>query len=70
MKRRWMLSLLMIIGIVGYFTIPTVTGWIIQAGGAGNFMRNMNQTAMKTGNIATAGAGAATGNIAGQLVKK
>src|SRR5690606_6801823 len=25
----------MIIGIVGYFTIPTVTGWIIQAGGAG-----------------------------------
>ncbi|XLL74049.1 conjugative transposon protein TraJ, partial [Myroides odoratimimus] len=34
----------MIIGIVGYFTIPTVTGWVIQAGGAGNFMRNMNQT--------------------------
>ena len=37
----------MIIGIVGYFTIPTVTGWIIQAGGAGNFTRNVNQTAMK-----------------------
>lgn len=63
-------AIFMIIGIVGYFTIPTVTGWIIQAGGAGNFMRNMNQTAMKTGNIASAGAGAATGNIAGQLVKK
>lgn len=63
-------AIFMIIGIVGYFTIPTVTGWIIQAGGAGNFMRNMNQTAMKIGNIATAGAGAATGNIAGQLVKK
>lgn len=39
----------MIIGIVGYFTIPTVTGWIIQAGGAGNFMRNINQTAQKQG---------------------
>src|SRR5699024_5719893 len=35
----------MIIGIVGYFTVPTVAGWVIQAGGAGNFMRNVNQTA-------------------------
>ena len=25
----------MIIGIIGYFTIPTVAGWIIQAGGMG-----------------------------------
>ncbi|PKB18507.1 conjugative transposon protein TraJ [Flavobacterium sp. 5] len=59
----------MIIGIVGYFTIPTVTGWIIQAGGAGNFNRNVNQTAMKVGNIAGAGAGSAAGNIGGQLLK-
>ncbi|MNF63663.1 hypothetical protein D3C84_453710 [compost metagenome] len=59
----------MIIGIVGYFTIPTVTGWIIQAGGAGNFTRNVNQTAMKAGNIAGAGAGSSTGNIGGQLLK-
>jgi len=59
----------MIIGIVGYFTIPTVTGWIIQAGGAGNFTRNVNQTAMKAGNIAGAGAGSTTGNIGGQLLK-
>jgi len=59
----------MIIGIIGYFTIPTVTGWIIQAGGGGNFMRNLNQTTAKAGNIAGAGAGAATGNIAGRLLK-
>ena len=59
----------MIIGIVGYFTIPTVTGWIIQAGGAGNFTRNVNQTAMKAGNVAGAGAGSAAGNIGGQLLK-
>jgi conjugative transposon TraJ protein len=59
----------MIIGIVGYFTIPTVTGWIIQAGGAGNFTRNVSQTAMKAGNIAGAGAGSAAGNIGGQLLK-
>lgn len=60
----------MIIGIVGYFTIPTVTGWVIQAGGAGNFTRNVNQTAMKAGNIAGAGAGSTVGNIGGQLLKK
>jgi conjugative transposon TraJ protein len=60
----------MIIGIVGYFTVPTVTGWVIQAGGAGNFTRNVNQAAMKAGNIASAGAGSAAGNIGGQLLKK
>lgn len=60
----------MIIGIVGYFTIPTVTGWIIQAGGAGNFTRNVNQTAMKSGNIAGAGAGSTVGNIGSKLMGK
>ena len=35
----------MIIGIIGYFTIPTVAGWIIQAGGMGSYGRNVNQTA-------------------------
>lgn len=58
----------MIIGIIGYFTIPTVTGWIIQAGGgAGNFGRNVNQTAMKAGSLAGGGAGAAAGNAAGRV---
>lgn len=60
----------MIIGIVGYFTVPTVTGWIIQAGGAGNFTRNVNQTAMKSGNIAGAGAGSTVGNIGGRLINR
>ena len=60
----------MLIGIVGYFTVPTAAGWIIQAGGAGNFMRNVNQTAMKTGNIAGAGAGSTAGNIGGKLMGK
>jgi conjugative transposon TraJ protein len=60
----------MIIGIVGYFTIPTVTGWIIQAGGAGNFTRNVNQAAMKSGNLAGAGAGSVAGNIGGRLINK
>jgi conjugative transposon TraJ protein len=60
----------MLIGIVGYFTIPTVAGWVIQAGGAGNFMRNVNQTATKSGNLAGAGTGAAVGNIGGRLMSK
>jgi hypothetical protein len=60
----------MIIGIIGYFTIPTVTGWVIQAGGAGNFTRNVNSTAMKAGNIAGAGAGSTVGNIGGKLMNK
>ncbi len=60
----------MLIGIVGYFTIPTVAGWVIQAGGAGNFMRNVNQTASKTGNIAGAGTGSVAGNIGGRLMNK
>jgi hypothetical protein len=59
----------MVIGIIGYFTVPTVTGWVIQAGGGGNFMRNVNQTATKSSNIAGAAAGSATGNISGRLLK-
>lgn len=58
----------MIIGIIGYFTIPTVAGWIIQAGGMGNMGKNINSTAMKAGGAAGAAAGAATGNISGRLI--
>lgn len=58
----------LIIGIVGYFTIPTVASWVIQAGGGvGNFGRNVNQTAMKAGSLAGAGVGAAAGNAAGRI---
>lgn len=60
----------LIIGIIGYFTIPTVAGWIVQAGGgAGNYGKNVNQTASKTSSIAGGAAGAAVGNVAGRLIK-
>ncbi|MCZ2674218.1 conjugative transposon protein TraJ [Bacteroides fragilis] len=55
----------MIIGIVGYFTIPTVAGWIVSAGGTSGY--NWNIT--KAGVLAGAAAGAATGKIAGKLLK-
>ena len=59
----------MIIGIIGYFTIPTVSGWIIQAGGMGNDGRNVNQTAGKAGGFAGSVAGATAGNVAGRVGK-
>ena len=60
----------LIIGIIGYFTIPTVANWIVQAGGgAGNYGKNVNQAASKTGSVVAGTAGAAVGNIAGRLIK-
>lgn len=59
----------MLIGIVGYFVVPTVSGWIIQAGGMGNYGKNLNQSVQKSGAIAGAGAGAVGGNIVGKLKK-
>jgi conjugative transposon TraJ protein len=60
----------MIIGIIGYFTVPSVSNWIIQAGGMGNLGRNVNTTVSKGGAIAGGVAGAAAGNIAGKLIGK
>ena len=60
----------LIIGIIGYFTIPTVANWIVQAGGgAGNYGKNVSQTASKTGAVVAGTAGAAVGNVAGRLFK-
>ena len=60
----------LIIGIIGYFTIPTVSNWIVQAGGgAGNYLKNVNQRASQAGSLAAGTAGSAVGNIAGRLIK-
>lgn len=58
----------MIIGIIGYFTVPTVAGWIIQAGGMGNYGRNVNNTATKSMDKASGVAGAAGGAVVGNIV--
>ena len=57
----------MLIGIVGYFTVPTVAGWIVQAGGGGNYNRNLNRSAVKGGGFVAGAAGSALGNIGGRL---
>lgn len=59
----------LIIGIIGYFTIPTVAGWIIQAGGVGSAARPINQMAGRTGGMAGAAAGAMAGNAVGRVGK-
>jgi len=65
-----MYIIFMIIGIVGYFTIPTVANWIISAGGMGSYNRNLQTAAAKTGAVAGAAAGAVSGNISGRLVNR
>ena len=57
----------MLIGIIGYFTVPTVAGWIVQAGGGGNYNRNINRSAVKGGGLAAGAAGFALGNVGGRL---
>jgi hypothetical protein len=61
---------LLIIGIIGYFTIPTVAGWIIQSGGAGAYGSAVNKTAAKAGGIAGGVAGSVAGNVGGRLLGK
>ena len=48
--------IMMLIGIIGYFTVPTVAGWVIQAGGIGNYNRNVNKTMTKSGGAVKSGA--------------
>ncbi|MFA7136310.1 MAG: conjugative transposon protein TraJ [Bacteroidales bacterium] len=60
----------LIIGIIGYFTIPTVAGWIIQSGGAGAYGSAVNKTASKAGGIAGGVAGSVAGNVGGRLLGK
>lgn len=59
----------LIIGIIGYFSVPTVSNWIIQSGGMGNATRGVNSMATKGGAMVGGVAGAAAGNVAGRLFK-
>lgn len=71
----WYYIVFFLIGIVGYFCVPTVAGWIIEAGGGiGAYGRNLNQTAQHgaqgtyTGGKAMAGStGSIFGNVGGRI---
>lgn len=72
---NWYYIIFFLIGIVGYFTVPTVAGWIIEAGGGmGNYGKNVNEQAkgaggkaMSGGKAVAAAGGAAVGNVAGRV---
>ena len=59
----------MIIGIIGYFTIPTVSSWIIQAGGAGSYGQKVNAAGRSASNAGAAVAGAVGGAVGGRIKK-
>ena len=71
----WYYIVFFLIGIVGYFCVPTVAGWIIEAGGGiGSYGRNVNQAAQRGaqsaytgGRYAAAGAGSVIGNVGGRI---
>ena len=60
----------LIIGIIGYFTVPTVAGWIVHSGGTGAFGGAVNKTASRAGGIAGGLAGSMSGNVGGRLLGK
>lgn len=60
----------MLIGIIGYFTVPTVANWIVQAGGAGNYNRNINRMASQTGALGAGFVGSTFGNAVGRAQGK
>ncbi|WP_423753536.1 hypothetical protein [Alistipes indistinctus] len=48
-------------GIVGFFSVPSVAGWIVQTSGVGAYTRKLNQQGGKIVNFAAGVAGAALG---------
>lgn len=60
----------MIIGIIGYFTVPTVAGWIIQSGGGGAYGQKVNSGANSVGSAAAGATGGVAGNVSGRLMGK
>ncbi len=58
----------MIIGIIGYFCVPTVSKWIVQAGGAGQYGRIITRAAVGTGRTVAGAAGSIVGNVSGKLM--
>jgi conjugative transposon TraJ protein len=62
----------LLIGIVGFFVVPTVSGWIVEAGGGmGNYGKNINEQSRRAGKtggkVVAATGGAVAGNVAGRV---
>ena len=59
----------MLIGIIGYFAVPTVASWIVQSGGVGSYGSSVNKTANYAGGYLGGAMGASSGNVMGELKK-
>lgn len=72
---NWYYIVFFLIGILGFFSVPTVSGWIIEAGGGiGNYGKNVNEQAKQAGGKALTGGkalsaagGAVVGNALGRF---
>ena len=71
----WYYIVFFLIGIVGYFCVPTVAGWIIElvavlglmVGNVNSVAKSGAQGAYLGGKASAAGLGAAVGNIGGRI---
>ncbi|MHC5201480.1 conjugative transposon protein TraJ [Myroides sp. LJL119] len=58
----------MLIGVLGYLTIPTVSSWVIQASGVGAYLGNINSGAVKVTNVISSVKSGING-VSGKLLK-
>jgi conjugative transposon TraJ protein len=58
----------LVIAIAGYFTVPSVAGWIVSASGLTNITRFATQGGGMAANMAGAAAGAGTGQLVGRAM--
>ena len=56
----------LLIGICGYFTIPSIAGWIVHASGIGSYNRIVTHLGAWTLTHAAGIAGSTIGNVAGR----
>jgi conjugative transposon TraJ protein len=56
-----------IVGIFGYFSVPSVANWVVQAGGSGSYTRNMTSAGSRGLDSIGKGAKTAAAGVAGRL---
>lgn len=69
MPDSWIFTAFYFMGIIAFFTVPTIAGWVVDAGsGAGSLLSKTVSVAMLPVNMAGAAAGAAIGGASGAVV--
>ncbi len=72
---NWLILAFYAIGIIAFLSVPTIAGWVVEAGGgAGGMLRNSNSLGrsagrygLQKGNKLAAVAGARVGNVVGKI---